>query len=85
MGYLLELQNLRDAAPDMINYLLLGISEAITIVGILIAAYIYWCTSKRAGAYILACFAVTHSAPLRYTAAQPYTGTKISFSWPLCR
>ena len=33
MGYLLELQNLRDAAPDMINYLLLGISEAITIVG----------------------------------------------------
>ena len=56
MGYLLELQNLRDAAPDMINYLLLGISEAITIVGILIAAYIYWCTSKRAGAYILACF-----------------------------
>ena len=54
MGYLLELQNLRDAAPDMINYLLLGISEAITIVGILIAAYIYWCTSKRAGAYILA-------------------------------
>ena len=56
MEYLLQLQSLRDAAPAMINYLMLGISEAITIVGILIAAYIYWCTSKRAGAYILACF-----------------------------
>ena len=56
MEYLLELQKLRDAAPDMVNYLMLGISEAITIVGILIAAYIYWCTSKRAGAYILASF-----------------------------
>ena len=56
MEYLLELQGLRDAAPDALNYLLLGISEFITVGGILIAAYIYWCLSKRAGAYILACF-----------------------------
>ena len=56
MEYLLTLQNLRDSSPDVLNYVLLGISEAITIIGILIAAFIYWCTSKRAGAYILACF-----------------------------
>jgi membrane-associated phospholipid phosphatase len=56
MEYLLELQGLRDSCPAMINYLMLGISEFITVGGILIAAYIYWCLSKRAGAYILACF-----------------------------
>ena len=40
----------------MLNYLLLGISEFITFGGILIAAYIYWCLNKRAGAFILASF-----------------------------
>ena len=56
MDYLLELQALRENCPDALNWILLGISEFITVGGILIAAYIYWCTSKRAGAYILACF-----------------------------
>ncbi len=56
MEYLLELQNLRDACPAMLNYFFLGISEFISVGGILIAAYIYWCLSKRAGAYILFCF-----------------------------
>ena len=56
MGYLLFLQGLRENCSEYLNYLLLGISEFITFGGILIAAYIYWCTSKRAGAYILACF-----------------------------
>ena len=53
MDYLLELQALRDNCPAMLNYFLLGISEFITVGGILIAAYLYWCLSKRAGAYIL--------------------------------
>ena len=56
MDYLLDLQALRDSCPEALNIILLGISEFITVGGILIAAYIYWCTSKRAGAYILACF-----------------------------
>ncbi len=56
MEYLLELQSIRDSAPAMLNYFMLGISEFITVGGILIAAYIYWCLSKRAGAYILASF-----------------------------
>lgn len=56
MGYLLELQALRQGCPDIINLLFLVISEFITFGGILIASYIYWCTSKRAGAYILASF-----------------------------
>ncbi|MBQ4466884.1 MAG: phosphatase PAP2 family protein [Firmicutes bacterium] len=56
MEYLLELQNLRDASPAMLNYFFLGISEFISVGGIFIAAYIYWCLSKRAGAYILFCF-----------------------------
>ena len=56
MDYLLDLQAIRENCPEMLNYLFLGISEFITIGGILIAAYIYWCTSKRAGAYILFCF-----------------------------
>ena len=56
MDYLLFLQGLREGGSEYLNYILLGISEFITFGGILIAAYIYWCTSKRAGAYILACF-----------------------------
>ena len=48
MDYSPELQALRENCPDALNWILLGISEFITVGGILIAAYIYWCTSKRA-------------------------------------
>ena len=56
MDYLYSLQLLREGSPEILNTILLGISEFITFGGIFIASFIYWCRNKRYGAFILASF-----------------------------
>ena len=56
MDYLYSLQLIREGAPEILNTILLGISEFITFGGIFIASFIYWCRNKRYGAFILASF-----------------------------
>ncbi|MCR5182903.1 MAG: phosphatase PAP2 family protein [Clostridia bacterium] len=56
MDYLYTLQLLREGSPEIVNTILLGISEFVTLGGIFIASFIYWCRDKRWGAFIMASF-----------------------------
>ena len=56
MDYLYNLQLIREGAPEFINIVLLGISEFISVGGIFIACFVYWCLDKRSGAFILGSF-----------------------------
>lgn len=56
MDYLYTLQLWREASPEILNYILLGISEFVTLGGIFIASLVYWCMDKRYGAFIMASF-----------------------------
>ena len=53
MDYLYALQNLREAAPDILNLFLLYISEYGQYLGPAIALVIYWCFSKKTGSWML--------------------------------
>lgn len=52
MDYLFALQTIREAGPDIVNYIFLFISECALYLGALITAIIYWSVNKEDGAYI---------------------------------
>ena len=95
MEYLLYLQHLREITPEIVNEGILFLSEFMGGTGALaVIALVYWCISKRAGAFMLLNFSGAYmmnqtlknifcvSRPfLRDSRIQPYT-TATGYSFP---
>ena len=61
MEYLYFLQQLREVVPNGLNELILVISEFVGgIGGLVLMAMIYWCISKRAGAFLMMNFSLAY-------------------------
>lgn len=61
MDYLFFLQQLREATPHWLNEALLFISEFVGgMGGLALMAMIYWCISKRAGAFLMMNFSLAY-------------------------
>lgn len=52
MEYLLFLQNIRESCPEILNWIFVGISEAIVYLGAIVSIIVYFCVDKRAGAFM---------------------------------
>ena len=61
MDYLYALQTLRESAPEFVNYFFLAVSEIFLRGGVIVAAVIYWCVDKSAGATITLGYCASYS------------------------